>query len=66
VAGIVAIETIISPDTSQHLLALATAGAVRFFGQRVTAQIRLRNGRRLEAQPWSPTATTPELTVSSA
>jgi cation diffusion facilitator family transporter len=49
VAGAVAIEKIINPQTPEHLLALGIAGAVGFLGNEVAAQVRLRAGRRLNS-----------------
>jgi cation diffusion facilitator family transporter len=49
VAGVFAVEKIISPDAPKHLLALGIAGAVGFAGNEVAAQVRLRSGRRLDS-----------------
>jgi cation diffusion facilitator family transporter len=49
VAGVVAVEKIISPDAPTHLLTLGIAGAVGFLGNEVAAQVRLRAGRRLDS-----------------
>jgi cation diffusion facilitator family transporter len=49
VAGVFAVEKIISPDAPTHLPALAIAGAVGFLGNEVAAQVRLRGGRRLDS-----------------
>jgi len=49
VAGVFAIEKIISPQAPTHLLALGIAGAVGFLGNEVAAQVRLRAGRRLNS-----------------
>ena len=49
VAGVFAIEKIISPQAPQHLLALGIAGAVGFVGNELAAQVRLRAGRRLDS-----------------
>jgi cation diffusion facilitator family transporter len=49
VAGVFAVEKIISPQAPEHLLALGIAGAVGFVGNEVAAQIRLGAGRRLES-----------------
>jgi cation diffusion facilitator family transporter len=49
VAGVVAVEKLVSPEAPEHLLALAVAGAVGFAGNEVAAQVRLRAGRRLES-----------------
>lgn len=47
VAGVAAIEKLVSPSAPEHLLALGIAGAVGFAGNEVAAQVRLRAGRRL-------------------
>jgi cation diffusion facilitator family transporter len=49
VAGLFALEKIISPGAPKHLLALGIAGAVGFLGNELAAQIRLRAGRRLDS-----------------
>src|SRR6266542_2483838 len=49
VAGIVAIEKIISPQAPDHLLALGIAGLVGFAGNELAAQVRLGAGRRLDS-----------------
>jgi cation diffusion facilitator family transporter len=49
VAGVLAVEKIITPDAPRHLLALGIAGAVGFAGNEVAAQVRLRAGRRLDS-----------------
>jgi cation diffusion facilitator family transporter len=49
VAGIFAIERIISPQAPTHLLALGIAGAVGFAGNEIAAQVRLAAGRRLDS-----------------
>ena len=49
VAGIFAVEKIISPQAPEHLLALAIAGAAGFLGNEIAAQVRLRAGRRLDS-----------------
>lgn len=49
VAGVFAIEKIISPDAPTHLLALGIAGAIGFLGNEVAAQVRLHAGRRLDS-----------------
>jgi len=49
VAGVFAIEKIISPQAPTHLLALGIAGAVGFAGNEVAAQVRLAAGRRLDS-----------------
>lgn len=47
VAGVLAVEKIISPHPPDHLLALGIAGAIGCLGNEVAAQVRLRAGRRL-------------------
>ena len=49
VAGVFAVEKIISPQAPTPLLALGIAGAVGFLGNEVAAQVRLRAGRRLDS-----------------
>jgi Co/Zn/Cd efflux system component len=49
VAGVFAVEKIISPEAPEHLLALGIAGGVGFAGNEVAAQVRLRAGRRLDS-----------------
>jgi cation diffusion facilitator family transporter len=49
VAGIFAIEKIISPSAPEHLLALGIAGAFGFAGNELAAQVRLAAGRRLDS-----------------
>jgi len=49
VAGVFAIEKIISPHAPEHLLALGVAGAVGFAGNELAAHIRLGAGRRLDS-----------------
>jgi cation diffusion facilitator family transporter len=49
VAGVLAVEKIISPHAPDHLLALAIAGVVGFAGNEVAAQVRLGAGRRLDS-----------------
>jgi cation diffusion facilitator family transporter len=49
VAGVFAIEKIISPHAPEHLLALGVAGAVGFAGNELAAQVRLGAGRRLDS-----------------
>ena len=49
VAGVFAIEKIISPQAPGHLLALGIAGAVGFAGNEVAAQVRFGAGRRLDS-----------------
>lgn len=51
-AAVALYETIlrvIEPRPPTHLLALALAGAIGFFGNEIAAQIRLRAGRRLDS-----------------
>jgi divalent metal cation (Fe/Co/Zn/Cd) transporter len=49
VAGVFAIEKIISPDAPDHLLALGIASCVGFAGNEIAGQIRLGAGRRLNS-----------------
>jgi cation diffusion facilitator family transporter len=49
VAGVFAVEKLISPHAPDHLLALGIAGAVGFAGNEIAAQVRLRAGRRLDS-----------------
>ena len=49
VAGVVAIEKLISPHAPDHLLALAIAGVVGFAGNELAAQVRLGAGQRLHS-----------------
>ena len=49
VAGVVAVEKIVSPEAPDHLLALGLAGVVGFLGNEISAQVRLRAGRRLDS-----------------
>jgi cation diffusion facilitator family transporter len=49
VAGVFAVEKIVSPDAPDHLLALAIAGVIGFLGNEVAARIRLRAGRVLDS-----------------
>jgi cation diffusion facilitator family transporter len=49
VAGVFAVEKIVSPKAPDHLLALAVAGLVGFAGNEIAAQARLGAGRRLES-----------------
>jgi cation diffusion facilitator family transporter len=44
-----AIERLIHPEELSYLWALAAAGAFGFVGNEITAQVRLRAGRRLES-----------------
>jgi cation diffusion facilitator family transporter len=49
VAGIEAILRLINPQTPDHLVVLALAGAAGYIGNWIAAQIRLRAGRRLDS-----------------
>lgn len=49
VAGVFAVEKLISPHAPDHLLALGIAGAVGFVGNEIAAQIRLRASGRLDS-----------------
>ena len=49
VAGVFAVEKIVSPHPPDHLLALGIAGAIGCLGNEVAAQVRLRAGRRLSS-----------------
>jgi cation diffusion facilitator family transporter len=49
VAGVFAIEKIISPHAPEQLLALGIAGAIGFAGNELAAQVRLGAGRRLDS-----------------
>jgi cation diffusion facilitator family transporter len=49
VAGVFAVEKIISPHAPDHLLALGLAGVVGFIGNEIAAQVRLRAGKRLDS-----------------
>jgi cation diffusion facilitator family transporter len=49
VAGVFAIEKLISPHAPHHLLALGIAGGVGFAGNELAAQVRLGAGRRLDS-----------------
>lgn len=49
VAGVFAIEKLISPHAPKHLLALGIAGAIGFLGNEFAAQVRLGAGRRLDS-----------------
>lgn len=51
VAGVFAIEKIISPDAPQHLLALSIAGAVGFVGNEIAAQCDCARGGGWLARP---------------
>jgi cation diffusion facilitator family transporter len=47
VAGIEAIDRLISPQHPTHLVALAVAGVIGVVGNEIAAQVRLRGGRRI-------------------
>jgi cation diffusion facilitator family transporter len=49
VAGMFAVEKIISPEAPEHLLALGIAGVVGSAGNEIAAQVRLGAGRRLDS-----------------
>ena len=49
VAGIEAVDRLISPTPPTHLAALAAAGAIGYIGNEVAARVRLRAGRRLDS-----------------
>ncbi len=49
VAGVFAVEKIISPHAPERLLALGIAGAIGFAGNEIAAQVRVRAGRRLDS-----------------
>jgi cation diffusion facilitator family transporter len=49
VAGVFAVEKIISPAAPDHLLTLGIAGGIGFLGNELAAQIRLRAGRRVDS-----------------
>ena len=49
VAGVFAVEKLISPTAPDHLLALGIAGAIGFAGNEIAAQVRLAAGRRLSS-----------------
>jgi cation diffusion facilitator family transporter len=49
VAGVFAVERIVSPQAPDHLLALGLAGVVGFLGNEIAARLRLRAGRRLDS-----------------
>jgi cation diffusion facilitator family transporter len=49
VAGYEAVLRLIDPQRPDHLVALAVAGAVGYFGNMLAAQIRSRAGRRLDS-----------------
>lgn len=49
VAGVFAVEKIISPSTPDHLLALGLAGVIGYVGNEIAAQVRLRAGKRLDS-----------------
>lgn len=43
------IQRLIHPETLTHLWVLAAAGVIGFIGNEITAQVRLRGGRRLNS-----------------
>jgi cation diffusion facilitator family transporter len=49
VAGVEAVDRLLHPNTPDHLLALALAGAAGFAGNWAAAIVRTRAGRRLES-----------------
>jgi cation diffusion facilitator family transporter len=49
VAAVAAVERLVSPQSIDHLAALALAGATGFVGNEIAARIRLRAGRRLSS-----------------
>ena len=49
VAGYESVHRLIDPQTPEHLGALATAGAVGYFGNYAAAIVRTRAGRRLDS-----------------
>ena len=49
IAGVFAVEKIISPHAPEHLLALGIAGAVGFLGNEIAAHVRLGAGRQLDS-----------------
>ncbi len=49
VAGIEAVQRLISPSAPTHLMALALAGAIGYGGNFIAARIRLRAGYRLDS-----------------
>ena len=49
IAGVFAVEKIISPHAPAHLLALGIAGAVGFLGNEIAAHVRLGAGRQLDS-----------------
>jgi cation diffusion facilitator family transporter len=49
VAGIEAVQRLVSPQAPTHLYALALAGLLGFAGNRIAAGIRTRAGRRLDS-----------------
>ncbi|MEA2302223.1 MAG: hypothetical protein QOE44_2758 [Solirubrobacteraceae bacterium] len=49
VAGLEAVQRLVSPTTPSHLLALAVAGAVGYLGNHMAAKVRTRAGHRLNS-----------------
>jgi cation diffusion facilitator family transporter len=49
VAGVEAVERIVSPSPPSHLAAVAAAGAIGFLGNFAAARIRLRAGRQYDS-----------------
>jgi len=49
VVAVEAVDRLIHPQHIDHLVILAAAGAIGFFGNELAAQVRLRAGRRLNS-----------------
>jgi cation diffusion facilitator family transporter len=49
VAGVEAVDRLVNPQTPDHLVALALAGAAGFGGNALAALVRTRAGRRLDS-----------------
>jgi len=49
VAGVEAVDRLLEPRPPDHLVALAIAGVIGFFGNEAAAHVRLRAGRRLDS-----------------
>jgi cation diffusion facilitator family transporter len=49
VAGVEAVSRLVDPQSPDHLLALAVAGALGYAGNHIAATIRTRAGRRLDS-----------------
>jgi len=49
VVAVEAVDRLIHPQHIDHLVGLAAAGAIGFFGNELAAQVRLRAGRRLNS-----------------